>query len=280
MKLKLISILTLLTFFITGCSSGISDKSSDNPRILKIHYIDVGQGDSILVQLNEKNLLIDAGTNESTNKLLSYLKKENIKKLDYVVATHPHEDHIGGMAEVIKSFEIGEFYAPKITSNTRTFQDMIASLKNKNMKINTAKEGVTINFGTNTECIFLAPNSEKYESINNYSSVIKLTYGSTKFIFTGDAEKLNEKEILDKNLDISCDVLKIGHHGSNSSSSAAFIDKASPKTAVISCGKNNDYGHPHKATLNTLNKKNIKIYRTDVDGTILIQSDGSNIVKK
>lgn len=281
MKLKILSIIMLLVLLLTSCNSPpASSTNSDSSNILKVHYIDVGQGDSILIQLDGKNMLIDAGTNESTGKLLSYLKNQNIKKLDYVIATHPHEDHIGGMAEVIKSFDIGAFYAPKKVANTRTFEDMVNALKKKNLKINTAKEGVVINFDSNTNCVMLAPNSDNYEDVNNYSAVIKLTYKNTKFLFTGDAQKLSEKEMVDNGLDLSCDVLKVGHHGSSTSSSAAFLDKSSPKVAVISCGKNNDYGHPHKQTITALNKKNIKIYRTDVDGTVLIESDGKNIVKK
>ncbi|MGE5628888.1 MAG: ComEC/Rec2 family competence protein [Solirubrobacterales bacterium] len=281
MKIKTLSLIMLLVLLLTGCNSPpASNTITDNPDILKVDYIDVGQGDSILIQLNGKNMLIDAGTNESQGKLLAYLKNQNIRKLDYVIATHPHEDHIGGMAEVIKSFEIGAFYAPKKVANTKTFEDMVNALKSKNLKIDTAKEGVVINFGSNANCLMLAPNSENYEDVNNYSAVIKLTYKNTSFLFTGDAQKLSEKEMLDKGLDLSCDVLKVGHHGSSTSSSAAFLDKASPKVAVISCGKNNDYGHPHKQTVTTLKKRNIKIYRTDVDGTVLIESDGKNIVKK
>lgn len=280
---KIIASLLVTLFFFTSCTSSRNISNNiklDNRNYLKVNYIDVGQGDSILVQVNGKNLLIDAGTTESTDKLISYLDKQKITNLDYVVATHPHEDHIGGMSAVIKKYKIGEFYAPKITSKTKTFENMVKALKNKNIKINVAKPDITLDLGKNTKCEMLAPNSSKYEDLNNYSAVIKITYGNSKFLFMGDAEKLSENEILNKNYDISCDVLKVGHHGSNSSTSKQFLDKASPKIAVISCGKNNDYGHPHHETLDALKKKNIQIYRTDVNGSIVLLSYGSKITKQ
>lgn len=282
--IKIFVALFILIFTITGCSTSqtINNNKSniDNKNIIKVNYIDVGQGDSILVQVNGKNLLIDAGPNESTDKLMSYLNKQNIKKLDYIITTHPHEDHIGAMDSVIKKYDIGEFYAPKKTTTTKTFENMINALKSKNIKINVAKAGVKLNLGDNVQCEMLAPNSNNYENLNNYSAVIKITYGKSKFLFTGDAEKLSEKEMLNKNYDLSSDVLKLGHHGSSSSSSKEFLDKVSPKIAVISLGKNNDYGHPHKETTTELKKRNIQTYRTDVDGSVVLISDGKNISKQ
>lgn len=286
---KLLSILVALViviFSFAGCantknsSTSNSQTNSVNQGIIKINYIDVGQGDSILVQVNGKNLLIDAGPNDSTDKLMSYLSKQNIKKLDFVVATHPHEDHIGAMDSVIKKYDIGEFYAPKKMTTTKTFENMVNALKSKNIKINTATAGKNLDLGKNVRCEMIAPNNTNYENLNNYSVVIKITYGNSKFLFTGDAEKLSEKEILSKNYDISCDVLKLGHHGSSSSSSKDFLDKASPKIAIVSCGKNNDYGHPHRETLTEMKKRNVQVYRTDVDGSILLVSDGKKISKQ
>jgi competence protein ComEC len=275
--------LLLIIFYISGCSSLKVDdisKAVNTDNIMKVTYIDVGQGDSILIQVNGKNLLIDAGPNESTDKLLSYLGKQDIKKLDYIIATHPHEDHIGGMTSVIKKYNIGKFYAPKKITNTKAFEDMVKSLKSKQLKINVASAGVHLDLGKNAKCEMIAPNEMNYENLNNYSAVLKITYGKVKFLFTGDAEKLSEDEILSKNYDISCDLLKIGHHGSSSSSSKSFLDKASPKIAVISCGKNNDYGHPNHKTVDALEKKKMQIYRTDVDGSIVLISDGKKILKQ
>ncbi|NEZ47445.1 MBL fold metallo-hydrolase [Clostridium niameyense] len=280
---KYISILfvLLITFAFTACAStSVSKESTSNSNNkMLVHYIDVGQGDSELIQLNDKNILIDAGTRKSSDKVVSYLKKQNIKKLDYVIATHPHEDHIGGIPAVLKNFEVDTFYAPKKTANTKIFKDMISELKNKNLKINVAKAGKTLDIGNNAEAKFVAPNNDNYQKTNDYSAVIKITYGSSKFLFTGDAEKLSEKEMLSNHIDISCNVLKAGHHGSHSSSSKEFLDKTNPKTVIISCGKNNDYGHPHKETLKELKKRNIQVYRTDIDGDIILTSDGKNISK-
>jgi len=244
-----------------------------------IHYINVGQADSILIQVNNKNLLIDAGNYEDRAKVVTYLQKHGVKKLQYIIATHPHEDHIGGMSLVIKKFEVGQLYAPKKTNNTKAFEEMVTALKSKKLKINEAKHGISLDLGLNTSCEIIAPNSNKYDDTNNYSAIIRLTYGSTSFLFMGDAQKVSEREIIKSGANISCDVLKIGHHGSSSSSSKEFLDLASPKLAIISCGRNNSYGHPHKQTLDSLKQKNVLIYRTDLNGTILIQSDGT-IIKK
>jgi competence protein ComEC len=278
------AVLLVVVFSLIGCTSSKttdSSKYTNTENTMKVSYIDVGQGDSILVQVNGKNLLIDAGPNDSTDKLMSYLNKQNIKKLDFIVATHPHEDHIGAMDTVIKKYTIGEFYAPKKMTTTKTFENMVTALKSKNIKINTAAAGVSLDLGKNVKCEMVAPNGTNYgDNLNNYSAVIKITYGNSKFLFMGDAEKLSEKEILNKNYDISSDVLKLGHHGSSSSSSKAFLDKVSPKIAIISCGKNNDYGHPHKETLEEMKKRNIQVYRTDIDGSIVLISDGKKISKQ
>ncbi|KOM96450.1 hydrolase [Clostridium botulinum] len=286
MKLKkknliITCLLICLSIVFTACSQQSSNavNTSNKSNELKVHYIDVGQGDSILVQTKDKNILIDAGTRKSSDSLISYLKKQHIKKLDYVIATHPHEDHIGGMPKVIEEFEISNFYAPKKTANTKIFKDMILQLKKKNLKINVAKKGISLDLSNNSSLDFLAPVKDNYENTNDSSAVVKLTHGNTKFLFTGDAEKTSEKDILNSNEDLSSNVLKVGHHGSHSSSSKEFLDKIDPKIAIISCGKNNDYGHPHKETMKELNKRNIEVYRTDIDGNIVLTSDGENIKK-
>lgn len=243
-------------------------------NMVKIHYIDVGQGDSELIQVEDKNILIDAGT--SDRKALDYLKLLGVKKLDYVVATHPHEDHIGSMDDVIKAFDIEKFYSPKVTTTTKTFENMINALKEKNLKLTVPKVSDELTIG-NATLTFLAPNNTQYEKLNNYSIVCKLKYGNTSFIFMGDAEEISEDEILQKQLDIKADVIKVGHHGSRSSSTKAFLEKVNPKNAVISCEKGNDYGHPHKVTIDKLNAKNINVFRTDLEGTIIAISDGNEI---
>jgi competence protein ComEC len=276
-------IILITIFTLVGCGGSSSIKINNyisSKNFIKVSYIDVNQGDSILVQVNHKNLLIDSGPIESVSKLMHYLRKQNIDKLDYVVATHPHEDHIGGMSAVIKKYPIRKFYAPKKITQTKTFENMVNSLKSKNLKIDVARPGINLDLGKSVRCEILAPISNNYESLNNYSAVIKITYGNSKFLFMGDAEKLSENELLENGYDLSCDILKIGHHGSSSSSSKPFLDATNPKIAIISCGKNNDYGHPHHQTLNELKKRKIQIYRTDVDGSVVFLSDGNNIVKE
>jgi competence protein ComEC len=272
--------LFIIITILSGCSSVDINISNDpqDKNLLLVHYIDVGQADSILIQVNNKNMLIDAGNRGDADAVVSYLQKKGVKKLDYVIATHPHEDHIGGMSDIIKKFPITEFYAPKKTNTTKTFEDMITALNGKTIII--AKAGVKLNLGDNIKAELLGPNSDQYEDLNNYSTVLKLTYGGNKFLFMGDAEKLSEGEILDSNLDVSADVIKVGHHGSSTSSSKEFLDKVSPKIAVISVGKGNDYGHPHSETLSEFKKRNYTVYRTDIDGTIILQSDGKNIKKR
>lgn len=243
------------------------------------HFIDVGQGDCILIQVNNKNLLIDSGTTDSRKKLIKYLKNNKIKKLDYVVATHPHEDHIGGMASIIKAFDIGEFYAPKATASSEAFVDMVIALKNKNIKINVAKPSISLNLGPSTSCVMLSPTSSTYENVNNYSSVIKVSYKSSNYLFMGDTEELAEQELIKNGYDLKSQVLKVGHHGSKTSTSKEFLDIVSPEISIISCGFYNTYNHPNKGTLGKLKKINSIVYRTDLDKNIVLISDGLKIKK-
>ncbi|MGN2369410.1 MBL fold metallo-hydrolase [Clostridium botulinum] len=278
-KLFSLSLALLLSTFSLGCkqANAIGTTNATTTKVhesTKVHYIDVGQGDSELIQIGNQNILIDAGCND--NKALNYLKSQGISKIDYIIATHPHEDHIGGMTSVINNFEVGEFYAPKVTHTTKTFENMVKALQNKGLKITTPTVGDTLNIDSAT-LQFLAPNSAMYQDMNNYSIVCKLRFGNTSYLFTGDAESLSEGEILAKQLDISADVLKLGHHGSHSSTSQAFLDEVNPRYAIVSCGKGNDYGHPHQETIDKLNKKGIEILRADVSGTIISTSDGNNI---
>lgn len=277
-KNKDISNLTIL-----GGAAGITDNTVDNlynentaVGELKVHYINVGQADSILITQGGKNMLIDAGNNADSALVVDYLKKQGISKLDYVIGTHPHEDHIGGLDTVINVFDIGTIYMPKVTSTTETYKDVITAISNKGKKITVPNVGSTFNVGDAVATI-LAPNNSSYADINNYSIAIKLKFGNNSFIFMGDAEDISEGEILAKQLDLEADVLKVGHHGSSSSTTQAFLNKVNPKYAVISVGKGNDYGHPHKSTMDRLKAKGVTVYRTDENGTIVATSNGSNI---
>ena len=243
---------------------------------LIVHFIDVGQGDSILIQFPEgETLLIDASTRSRGNDVVSYLKNNGISAIDYLVATHPHEDHIGGLTKVIDEFDIGKIYMPKVAHTTKTYEDLLTVIKEKNLKVTTAKVGVTIFENPEINVKILAPASDKYKEINDYSAVIKIKYNQTSFLFMGDAMAASEKELLSE--DISANLIKIGHHGSNSSTNNKFLEKVNPEYAVISCGTDNSYGHPAENILKKLAENDIDTYRTDKSGTIIAASDGTDI---
>jgi len=245
-----------------------------------IHYIDVGQGDGILIQVNNKNILIDGGTESNSKALIKYLKSQRVKSLDYIIATHPHEDHIGALPEVINTFKIKNFYAPKVTANTTCFYNLIKSLKRNDLKILPITSPMIVNLDEYTSLSFISPNKNDYKNLNNYSLVAKLQYKNFSFLFTGDAEKEIENEIMSSGYDIRCHILKLGHHGSKTSSTPKFLDKVNPKIAIASCGLGNDYGHPSKNILKELKNRNITLYRTDKDGTIVFVCDGKTLKRK
>lgn len=276
-KIQNISIVILAILSIFLFKSLINSKSSStNPNEMKVHFIDVGQGDSILIQVNYKNILIDSGPKDEKDKLVKYLNSLNIHQFDYVIATHPHEDHIGNMAYIINNYKVLNFYSPKIDNNTTSFENMAEALSRKNLKIKILKANAsTINLGENTLVEVFSPNLAYYDNLNNYSPIIKISYGHNSFLFTGDAEEEIEQEIITNNFNLKSDVLKVAHHGSSTSTTKSFLDSVKPKIAVISVGKNNSYGHPTKDTLNKL--KESKVYRTDIDGNIVITSDGNTI---
>ncbi|MDU7241879.1 MAG: ComEC/Rec2 family competence protein [Clostridium sp.] len=259
------------------CSINTKENNiQSNKNTLQVHFIDVGQGDSILIQVNNKNLLIDSGPNKSEDKLKKYLKELNISKFDYIIATHPHEDHIGNMSYIINNFDVLNFYAPKVENSTKAFETMVESLIRKDLKIKVLKANIkSIDLGKNIVVDVFSPLSNSYEDLNNYSPIVKISYGNTSFLFTGDAEELSENEVLNAGFDLKCDVLKIGHHGSSSSTSEKFLKASNPSIAVISVGEDNTYGHPTDTVLSRL--KETKIYRTDINGNIVITSDGLSL---
>ena len=252
-----------------------NDYINTNNDLLKVHYLDVGQGDSIFIELpNNETMLIDAAESYQSENIINYLKNLNYQKIDYVIGTHPHTDHIGGLKDIINTFEIGKIYMPKVVSTTKTYESLLMTIKDKNLKINTAKAGTSIIDIDTLKINILAPNNSTYTELNNYSVVTKITYGTTKFLFMGDAEKLSENEIKE---DVTADVIKIGHHGSNTSSIIDFIKKVNAKYGIISVGLNNKYNLPKEETITNWENSGTKIYLTSINGTITAISDGTNI---
>ena len=247
--------------------------SKDELKGLKISYLDVGQADSILIQTSNENMLIDAGNNSDGQGIVEYLKKQNISSFKYVIGTHAHEDHIGGMDDIINNFEINHFYMPDVITTTKTFEDVLDALTAKEQRFETPNVDETLTLGEATIKVLYVGKDDK--NLNNSSIVLKLKYKNAEFLFMGDLEKGIEKELIEK--DVKADIIKIGHHGSDSSSSKEFIEKVNPSMAIISVGKGNKYGHPKSSTLDILNKNNIRILRTDELGTIIVTSDGFKV---
>ncbi|MBQ8254354.1 MAG: MBL fold metallo-hydrolase [Clostridia bacterium] len=245
---------------------------------MAVHFLDVGQGDcSLIVLPNGKTVLIDASVKDEGKNILEYLSYQKIKRIDYFILTHPHADHIGGAQEVIEALPIGKVIMPDAETDTAVFEKLLITIDNKKIPLHIAKVGDIISLG-NANIKILGPVNNT-DDLNNMSIVLRLDYGKTSFMFTGDAEEPSEKDMLDKfsASEFRADVIKIGHHGASTSSSYDFIKAVSPKYAAISCGKDNSYGHPHTETINTLNKLGIKYYRTDKVGNIVFSSDGEKV---
>ncbi len=285
MHKRILALLTcaILIFTLFACES--TPENSNNPiemlenapeHSLAAHYIDVGQGDCILLESDDEYVLIDAGEKEYGPTVCEYLKTLGITQLDYVIATHPHSDHCGGLTDVITTFECENFITTETDQQTKTWVDVLLAVDETNCNYIDAVVGNTYSFG---ESFFeiLGPVGSDYDNYNDYSVIVKAVCGDNSFLFTGDMETFAEKELLAENTNLKADVLKVGHHGSTTSSSEAFLDAVSPDYAVIMCGKGNDYGHPHLETLGNLNARGITIYRTDELSTIVAFSDKRNI---
>ncbi len=254
---------------------------------LSVHFIDVGQGDCSLILFGDKAVLIDAGEKEFGGAVADYISSQGVEKLDYIIATHPHSDHIGGMAEVIRSLDAGEVIAPKVseelTPTSMAYEDFLSALSEKGLRLTAAKAGTVYSLADGTDendntCFeILSPIRDDYEDLNDWSVVVRLIHGETSFLFTGDAETDAENEILDSIADISVGVLKAGHHGSSTSTSERFLEAVDPSVAVIQCGNENSYGHPHRETLDKFKRNGVKYYRTDECGTVIVYSDGESV---
>ncbi len=259
-----------------------SDEPSNNtptPTVtptVKLHFIDVNQGDSILIEDNGHFMLIDAGVNEEGATVTKYLKKLGVERLDYVIGTHPHNDHIGGLDTVINTFSVGNVLLPDVSVDSENYDDVLEAIADNSLIITRPAVGDNYTLG-NASFVIISPNASGYESLNDYSIGIKLTYGSNSFLLTGDAQAVSEAEMLENGIDLSADVLKLSHHGSSTSSTINFLDKVDPKYAVISVGEGNKYEHPHSATMQVMKERAIPLYRTDEQGSIVFTTDGKTI---
>lgn len=268
--IKIFSIL-LLVIYVNGCA---------REKLFSVHIIDVGQGDSIFIQtLEDKRILIDAGDEEAEHTVYSYLKRRGVKKIDVLIATHPDTDHIGSMDYIIDKFKISHFYMPDAKTDSEAFYNLLDSCKEKNLKIEYLTKGDRLKIDSSTTMEILSPST--ITDKNNLNSIVSLlNYKGYEFLFTGDAEKENESEILSSCNLPDIEFLKAGHHGSSSSSTDEFIEKLKPEAVVISCGYNNDYGHPHRSVLDTFRKNGAVVYRTDKNGSLVFYCDENGIFTK
>lgn len=303
---KYLSILLILCMCLTACTatnqatstseksqsdttsgeavqSGQEEKAAKAPDTskpegtLEVHYIDVGQGDATLIKCGSHAILIDGGNNNKGTTVQLYLKKQGVESLDYVIGTHPDADHIGGLDVIVYKYNCEKVIMPDYEKDTRTYQELVDVIHDKNMKITYPVVGEQYALGE-AEFTIIAPNSNSYGgNANDYSVAILLEYGKNCFLFTGDAEEASEAEMLTNGIDISADVYKVAHHGSRSASTQEFLNAVHPKYAVISCGEGNSYGHPHAEVLNRLRSMGVDVFRTDEQGSIIASSDGENI---
>ncbi len=279
-----VSLTSLLTALVILGASWIGyqlfgdDPKPINPGTdVSVHFIDVGQGDCELIRVGDQSILIDAGENDKGNTVVDYLNKQGIEKIDLFIGTHPHSDHIGGMDTVINRMEVGEVLMPELPDSlvptTKTYTDLLTAIADKNLPVTAAEPGQVYTFGDATLEI-LGPLRD-YDDLNDLSVVAKLTYGSTTFLFGGDMEKEVEDDLLGAKADVRADVLKLSHHGSKTSNSKAFLDAVGADTYAICVGAGNSYGHPHDQVLNRISGK--QVYRTDLNGDIVIGTDGANL---
>lgn len=270
-----------LSFFLGACSlesPGATSVPKDADELV-VHYLDVGQGDATLIELpNEQVALIDGGTRGKGSVVADYLNQLHIEHIDYLIATHPHEDHIGGLVQIVHEYSIGEIFMPKVNHSTQVYENLLQSIAEKGYRISSPVVGKFIIQEDYLTLNVLAPaESISGSNLNDYSIANRLVYGDTSFLFTGDAEKKSEEQMIASGYDLTVDVLKIGHHGGDTSSTESFLSKVKPTYGVISTGENNQYGHPHANVMERLANYDVQVFRTDQQGTIIARSDGREV---
>ena len=262
---------------------GLSDKAvvSIDDAQLSVHSIDVGQGDCTLIVSGSTTVLIDGGEADAGASVLEYLNKYGIKRIDYLIATHPHSDHIGGLPEVMAAVPVGKIIMPKLMDEvvpvSSSYSNLLKAISDSGLHITRAVPGDIYELGSDARLEIIAPVRDDYEELNNYSVVCRVICGETEFLFMGDAEKAAEEDIIGSGAELSADFLKVGHHGSSSSSRKPLLEEVLPEYAVIYCGDDNSFNHPSEKTLHRLREYGVCIYRTDIQGNIIFKSDGINI---
>ena len=264
----------VMSFGILGSNVNPSDIPENSN--FEVHFIDVGQADSALIECDGETMMIDGGNVADSNVVAAYLKKEDVTELNYVVCSHAHEDHVGGLSGALSVTKADNIYAPKTETNTKAYKNFKKKAEEQNVEIKHPNIGDEIQLGSST-VEFLGPVDENGKDLNSTSIVLKITYGNTSFLFTGDAESDEEEEILNRGADLKSTVLKVGHHGSRTSTSYPFLREVMPQYAVISVEKGNSYGHPNEETLSKLSDAGVEVYRTDESGDIVMTSDGNSI---
>ncbi|MDK2890349.1 MAG: competence protein ComEC [Methanoculleus sp.] len=268
---------TIACIISAGCSvpTGQPEIGSDLSGDLVVHFIDVGQGDSILIEFRDRTMLIDAGERGMGERVIAYLEERNVERLDVVVATHAHSDHIGGLADVVSAYPVGRFVDAAQPHPTATYENLLALVEELGIPYTAAERGQTIALDPDLEILILNPSPQPFGNVNEDSVVLKMTYGDISYLFMGDAGTPAEESMAEAGLDLDADVLKIGHHASRYASSAEFLAAASPAISVIMVGEGNDYDHPHEEALDRLEATGSRIYRTDLDGTVIVATDGT-----
>lgn len=260
--------------------NGKQDSVSAAEGEISVHFIDVEQGDCELIVSGEKTVLIDSGEKLYASRVTSYLKDQRIRRLDYIIATHPHDDHIGGLAEIMRNFQVGTVIMPEIPSEllpmSKEFEDMLDVIEQRRINAEYSRTGRVLDLGNGAALEFLAPVHDDYSNLNNYSIACRLSHGNRSFLFMGDIERAAESDMLNSGAYLKSDVIKVGHHGSTSSSTPAFVERVSPEYAVIEVGEGNSYGHPKKEVVNRFLEHGCKIYTTMDSGNIIFISDGEN----
>ena len=309
-KTRLLSLILIMSmlFSLTACgtnepvienysTSSIDNISNDTPQIdnaptqteenniipssdsnFEVHFIDVGQADATLIFSDDETMLIDGGNPGDSSLIVSYLNKYNIKHLNYIVCSHAHDDHVGGLPGALSVTKVDKVFAPKTENDIKAYQNFKSKVSSQGLTIENPTPGDSFKFGSSS-VLFLGPVHENVNDLNDTSIILKITYGETSFLFTGDAEREAEQSVLSQNYDLSATVLKVGHHGSGDSTTYPFLREIMPEYGIISVGENT-YGHPVQDTLSRLRDADVKLYRTDMQGDIIVSSNGKTISVK